>query len=569
MWMRNDCAISREITELVTALRREYAGVPGPFTEYQEPETKMLSMPDGVALRTVLYKPIGVGPFPTILQRSSYPHLEPMHRLTGEEYAKRGFAFVFQFCRGVGGSQGVWVPNINDRADGKATLDWLDTQSWVDCIGFYGSSYLAFTGWIVADILPPKVKTLYLTHYGTDRFVSAYQRGLFRQDVLTSWALGNTGKPVDADFLTSARYRPQVRVDEDVWHAGVVSWYRDWITNTNRKDSYWNSGFWKMLKEIPSRVNVPVYLGESWYDHHLGSALQTWMDLSPESRAHSTLRIGAWDHGFRPCLEGHECRNLQNSDVAVAYAWFSALLKEKRTPQSQVLLYNVGADEWVEKPQYSFGQTNSAQWYLSGEKQGEDCFRLSVRMPAAGETSYVCDPDQPVFSRGGETLLYHQQLAGSRLQPPCGDRTDVVSFVSEPLGAQTTILGCIQVKLFVSSDAEDTAFVVKIMEVFADGRTVNIRGSVTTLAYREEAMADRMEYQPGDIVEATVDMWDVMYTLARDSRLRVDISSSDFPQYAVHTNTKGIWSLQDKAVTARQTLYFGPSYPTRILIPLD
>ena len=560
---------TREMDDAVAALRREYAVIPGDTKAYVEPETIFLPMADGVSLRTILYKPTGEGPFPTILQRSSYAHLEPLHRLTGEEYAKRGFAFVFQFCRGVGGSQGEWTPNIHDRADGKATLDWLDAERWVDAIGFYGSSYLAFTGWIVADILPPKVKTLYLTHYGTDRFLSAYQRGLFRQDVLTSWALGNTGKPVDADFLTSARYRPQVRVDEDVWHVGVIPWYRDWITNTNRADPYWNSGFWKMLKEIPSRVKVPVYLGESWYDHHLGSALQTWADLSPESKAHSTLRIGAWDHGFRPCLEAHDCRNLQNSDTASAFAWFTALLKDKRMPPSRVLLYNIGADEWVEKPAYPFPQNNLTSWYLTGEKRDETSYRLTTQAPPAGETSYVYNPDEPVFSHGGETLLFHQQLAGSRLQPPCGYRPDVVSYVSDPLSAQTTILGSIRAQLFVSSDAEDTAFTVKIMEVFADGRTVNIRGSVTTLAYRGDAMGNRMEYVPGAVVEATADMWNVMYTLAKGSRLRVDISSSDFPQYAAHTNTKGVWALQDHAAKARQTLYYGPFHPTRIMIPLE
>lgn len=119
----------------------------------------------------------------------------------------------------------------------------LDKLSWIDCMGYKGASYLALTGWAMADAMPSKVRSMYLTVYGTSRHTSAYKDGLFRQDILTAWAMSNAGFPVSADYLTSAAYRPQVQVDEALW-GKRLDWYRDWITHTDADDPYWQQGFW-------------------------------------------------------------------------------------------------------------------------------------------------------------------------------------------------------------------------------------------------------------------------------------------------------------------------------------
>lgn len=117
-----------------------------PCVEICEAEELRIPMSDGVLLRTVVQKPQGEGPFPTIIMRSCYPSNEGQYRLHAREYCSRGFAFVYQFCRGTGGSDGEWVPNVHEREDGKVTLDWLDEQAWVESIGYFGCSYLALTG---------------------------------------------------------------------------------------------------------------------------------------------------------------------------------------------------------------------------------------------------------------------------------------------------------------------------------------------------------------------------------------------------------------------------------------
>lgn len=559
---------SKEILEQLELIKNEYKRIEvKPSYDIEQPEVIMLPMSDGVELYTVIQKPKSEGPFPTIVMRSCYPDQEDIYRLHAEEYCKRGFAFIYQFCRGLGGSQGEWVPQYYDRQDGKDTLDWINAQDWVESIGFFGCSYLAFTGWIIADILPEKVKTLYLTHYGTDRFESAYSHGLFRQDILTAWAMNNAGFTVTADYTQSVRYRPHINVDKVLW-GKKLDWYRDWITNTNYDDPYWQTGLWKQLRDIPSKVKVPVYLGAGWYDHHLGSMFKTYENLSEQSKSHSVMRIGAWNHDFKPCVHSSSCENLENSDVITAFNWFDLILVRKQLPEGCVKTYQINGNKWQTHSCYPFEPDERLAYYLGGEKNSENSYTLGIQPDEITSTiSFDYDPDNPVITHGAESSFHSKETIGSLLQPECGWRDDVVSFVSDPVEQPIHILGKVQVKLFVSSDAEDTSFTAKLMEVHPDGKAYNIRSGITTLAYRNSNTQRRMSYEPGSIVEVTIDFWDVSWLLRKGNSLRVDISSSDSPQYAVHTNYAGIWSLQEHAKIARQKIYTGKNYPSRIIIP--
>ena len=198
-------------------------------------------MSDGTRLYMMIYKPETCGSFPVLVQRSAYPGQIENYRIYGEDLARRGYGYVLQICRSMGKSEGVWEPNVNERKDGLELLDWLNEQEWVENIGYFGASYLALTGWAIADAVPEKVKGMMLTVYGTDRFNSAYEKRMFRHDVLTGWSMGNAGHPVLADYLESCRFRPHAKVDEELW-GGRLSWYQDWIHAVKRSDRYWQQG---------------------------------------------------------------------------------------------------------------------------------------------------------------------------------------------------------------------------------------------------------------------------------------------------------------------------------------
>ncbi len=555
-----------ELEQIKQRILKEYeaSGLPVIYEETYCDEM-MLPMSDGAALKTYIFRGCKDGAVPVILQRSPYAHALEIYKLHGRELAKRGFGVVLQFCRGTGESEGEWNPNVNERKDGIDTLQWLCALPWVKNVGYWGGSYLALTGWCMADCIPDKVRGMYLGVYGTDRFTSAYEKGLFRHDVLTAWAMENAGYEVRADYMESCKYRPHVEVDEALW-GRRLPWYRDWVTATTADAPYWQEGFWKMLSEIPSRVKIPLFITDAWYDHHLGSAIKSYEKLSEEAREKSTLRLGCWNHSGQNCIGWEDPENLQNSEIVSMTKWFWDLLVEEREPQKKTEVYVIGADKWIEPGAWPMPVKEIRKLYLSGNysEKVKNARELTFEQDeCAGGAEYDYDPENPVPSLGAEAMLRSMDKVGSLFQPEAGFRDDVVSFVSRPLSEKLTIGGKLRVHLSVISDCEDTAFSAKIMEMRADGTSVNIRSSITTIA------ADCPErYHPGEIAEVCVDMWDIVWEVKAGSRIRIDISSSDFPQYAIHSNYPGIWSEQRQTKTAHQQICCEAVHPSWLEIPV-
>lgn len=536
-----------------------------PAYEIQECEEAMLTMEDGIRLRTLIYRPVREGAVPTIAVRTCYPNNDYLYQATAVEYCKRGFAYIYQYCRGTGGSEGGWEPNINERADGKKTIDWICSQEWVGNVGYYGSSYLALTGWVIADILPEKVKTMYLTHYGTYRFISAFQDGMFRHDVLTAWTMENAGFPITADYLESCRYRPQTEVDEALW-GKKIDWYRKWITSSSKDDEYWNTGFWKMLKDIPAKVNIPLYVGEGWYDHHLASAIATWNSLSEQCRAKSRLLIGAWEHGFHIKLQDRMGEHYEKDDILRAFYWFWEILAEEKPPQAQIDYYIIGGDSWFTREKFEIENQENLKLYIGRNIEGG--FTLKEDNPITSyELKWRFNPENPVMTHGAESLLATNEEQGSLRQPEPNYREDVISCISDPFEESVTIVGQMKIILTVSTDVEDTAFAVKIMEVMEDGKAYNMRTGITTLGYRNGSNT-RLSYRPGEKVQITIDTWELAWKIQKGSRVRIDITSSDFPQYSVHSNFAGCWAEQKMARIANQTVYFGGQDMSYISLPI-
>lgn len=525
-----------------------------PEYEIKECREVMLPMEDGAALRTIIYRPKRDGAAPTIVVRTCYPNNDYLYRATAKEYCTRGYNYIYQYCRGTGGSEGEWEPNVNERADGKVTIDWIAEQDWVGNIGYSGCSYLSLTGWLIADIVPDKVKTMYLTHYGAQRFVSAYQDGMFRHDVLTAWTMENAGFPVTADYLSSCLYRPHIEVDEAMW-GQKIPWYRQWITSTDREDEYWNTGFWKLLKDIPSRVRVPLYVGEGWYDHHLASAIETWKSLSEECRSKSRFLIGAWDHGFHVKLQDLQGENFENDDILRAFYWFQDFLVEEKKPEPSVDSYIIGADRWFRREKFEIEGQKERRLFI-GECQGNGYSLKQENDVQSSMLSWKYDPETPVMTHGAESLLSTKNEQGSLLQPEPGYREDVITCISEAFEEDVTIAGKMQVVLTVSANVEDTAFVAKIMEVRENGKAYNIRTGITTLGYRNQSDR-RKSYEPGEKVKIVIDTWDIAWMVKKGSRIRIDLTSSDFPQYSVHSNYAGCWAEQKNIRPALLQVYFG------------
>ena len=528
----------------------------------------MLPMSDGVKLRTIICHPKGKGPWPTLFMRTPYLFFDSYGRKEGERYSKLGYAYVFQFCRGTGGSEGDWIPYENERRDGIDSINWLDNQDWSKSIGIHGVSYMSLTGWIISDCLPEKVKALYLCHLSVDRYLSVYKDGLFRHDVLTGWAMGNAGKTITADYLQSSLYRPHINVDVELW--GIeLDWYRKCITSTDYDCEYWQTGVWKMLREAPEKIKVPVCVVAGWYDHHLEGTILGYEKLNDSTKTRSKLVIGAWNHGFEPCVSAHNPQHAAIDSFKQMFDWFNRILVEGKEPETGIDTYTVGDDCWCKRDSWPIKSTYISMNLTTQKLTDCNVYKISREKPTETDIiEYEYNPDNPIPTHGGETLLVSEKERGSLLQEGPGYRSDVISFVSDTLTEDISIAGKMNAKLFVSSDCEDTCFAARIMEVLPNGDAYNIRSTVTTLAYRNKSQS-RLVYKPGDIVEINIELLPITWNIKAGSSIRVDVSSSSFPEYAVHTNYAGIWSLQDKTKIAHQKIFCGGNFQSAIEIPVN
>lgn len=341
-----------------------------------------------------------------------------------------------------------------------------------------------------------------------------------------------------------------ITVDTDVW-GGRVDWYRDYISHPTSSDPYWYEGFWGQTRSLGDEVRFPsLCFVEGWFDHHLGSALHSYEWLNAQTKAHTQLVIGPWDHSFGIAAPGKNISKSKDLDITwLMEEWLDKTLLKDERPQSAIRFYEIGAERWLTLPSYPVHSGKQRLSFLitdSGEK-------VLTTGTGAGKVSFTYDPMNPVPSCGGESLLTSYAQRGSLRQPPRDYRPDVLSFVSGLLTEDLSIVGEIAVRLKVSSTAEDTAFCAKICEEKADGSAWNLRTMIGTLAYREGADT-RVKYTPGDFVDLALCGWDIAWKLEKGSRIRIDISSSDFPQYAAHSNRDELWCMVEQPVTAVQTL---------------
>ena len=541
------------------------SGVPAPELsgQYVYFEEMVPSGEDGIRLLTRIYLPEGDGPFPVVVTRTPYVWGTGDYIEAGREYARRGIGYIQQDCRGKGGSEGFFSPNVNERADGIALYEWLAEQPWCGDIGIFGSSYTALTGWLVGDSIPDK------------------RSGLFREDIMSGWAIDNAeedivkperkpGQAPGENYYDFYLYRPQVEADVNVL-GQKLQYYRDWITHTDYTDPYWNTGVWADLKRIPYVIDVPLTIVAGQFDHHEEGTVLGYERLRPEIKAKSRLILGSWNHSFQVTPTHVPTANAMEFDInADQFEWFYSLLVKKEEPRGEVRVYNIEADEWVNLDSWPIETASDRTMYLSSETAGDrwNVLALKPSEPQASSVSYVYDPENPVYAEGGETLFTSSGRRGSLRQSPAGYRDDILSFVSEPLEEDMTIAGNVKVYLKVSTDADDTAFAFTLSEVTPSGEAYNMRTSIATLGYRDGLLKPRVEYRRGSTVVLEIEALPIMWTVKAGNSLRLDIKSSQFPEYAVHSNTAGVWAEQAVTVKAVQTVFTGGADGSRVVFPV-
>jgi putative CocE/NonD family hydrolase len=552
-------------------------GLPS-FTHAPGAERRVrVAMRDGVELATTVYEPDSAGPWPTILIRNPYD-VAFVHSWCGT-FVRFGYACVYQETRGQMESGGEWEPMVHEPDDGEDALAWLVRQPFHDGnIGLYGPSYLASVQWAAASRgLPPEVKTMVPLVFGTDLYALAYERGMFRHEVLTAWSAIMPGRgfaTANREFYQDmVRHRPHVEVDER-FLGTRLDWYRDYVTQPGRGDALWQRPELADVLAAPARTRVPVLLIGGWYDIFLAGQLADWQHLA--SRERSKLVIGPWTHLQEPAgdLDLPDARGTA-WQWQLVLDWMGHHLRGEPLdqPVGVVETYAIGEDRWHLREAWP-PPVSERRLHLDGlaDAHGCDGGRLVPDAPDREQrVTYTYDPDDPVPMRGGAGSLAFIIADGgpvhSVLQGGLCERADVLSFATPPLEQALHIAGPVRVALAVSSDAPDTAFTAKLVEVFPDGRAYNIRDGITSLAYRDDDRAPK-PYEPGAVVDVELTLWPIEWVVQPGSRLRLDVSSSNFPAYHAHPNRAGVWALQTDAVPARQTLHAGSGRTGSLALPV-
>ncbi len=540
-------------------------------------EVVRVAMRDGVELNTKVLQPSGTGPWPTVLIRNPYD--APFVTFWCDIFVRFGYACVYQEVRGQMESEGEWEPMVAEPRDGEDTLAWLVEQPFQNGnIGFYGPSYLASVQWAAASRrLPPEVKTMVPMVFATDLYSLAYERGMFRHEILSAWAALMPGRGFNRDngkkYQEFIRHRPFIEVDERYF--GVkLDWFRDYLTNPSRSDRFWQRQELIDVRATPPNIDIPVLLIGGWYDIFFNGQLSDWYRLG--SRLKSKLVIGPWTHLQQTAgdLDLEDGRGV-GWQWRLVLDWMGHHLRGEPLEQKVGVVesYAIGEDRWHTRPNWP-PETRAERWHLDELAGAYDCDggRLRADVPGASQSvEYTYDPDDPVPMRGGAGSLAFILTDGGPVhsveQAGLCERADVMSFASEPLSRALRIAGPISVVLSVSSDAPDTSFTAKLVEVKADGSAFNVRDGIATLAYPSDSLRP-LSYEPGALARVEIDLWPIEWVFEAGSKIRLDVSSSNFPAYHAHPNRAGVWSLQEDAVLAQQTLHAGAERSAYLELPI-
>lgn len=560
-----------------------------------------IPMRDGVVLKADVYRPQGDERFPVLLQRTPYnKEFLPIVAMTLDPIraAAAGYAVVIQDVRGRWASAGeVFSPYGHEEADGADTLDWIARQPFCDGnIGAYGLSYMGGTTWLCAVSGHPALKAISPTTAPNDFWRDHFWRdGVAHLGTLAVWALrtigpaalvrigldpatfgGRLAELVDAvdDFGETLRQRPLNALAAAHPEDRRFVPFLFEILRHPTPDAWTES---LLFSDRHPQVRVPALIIAGWHDLLLNADLSHYAGMrqrggSPEAREHTRLVVGPWSHamflnqvgqvdfGFRS--SGY-LLDLREDLTLLQLRWFDRWLRAVDHPVTpRVRIFVQGRNRWRDLDDWPIAQAVPQPWYLGAGHS------LNPQPPTAAEApdAYVYDPEDPCPTCGGNLLMPLQYTPGPVDQAPILGRRDVLTYTSVPLTEDLEIIGEVRMVLYASSSGRDTDWVVKLCDQHPDGSTLNLCDGVARVSY--QCARGGASYQPGDVRPWEISLWSTAAVIPAGHRLRVVITSSDFPRYDRNPNTGESPGSATTSEPALQRVFHTPSRPSRIELPI-
>jgi putative CocE/NonD family hydrolase len=531
-------------------------------------------MRDKIVLRADIYLPVGSGRWPTILIRTPYNR----HSETSRGYrffAEHGFAVMTQDVRGRYGSDGVFGSIAREGPDGNDTLNWIAGQPWSNGrVGMAGASYVGIVQWWAAIQKNPHLVTIFPLVSGDDEYLDRYYSpgGALKLGHRLIWLSEN--------LTPRGIMRP--RYENYIYHLPLRS---SDVAATTQKLEMWRlplahpsyDRFWTKLsiRSHLSDVNIPVSSMGGWFDNYGQSDLDAFSQLARRALPAETW-IGPWSHtfvskypavDFGPTARPH-IRSLQLD-------WFNRYLKVGGVPgpkRPTLHIFVMNADVWREEHEWPLARTHYTPYYLDSGGNANTAAGDGRLVTRFGEQHppdhFIYDPRHPVPTRGGAVCCNPKLMpAGPLDQSDVERRGDVLVYTSDALAEGLEVTGPVGATIYVSTSANDTDFSAKVVDVSPEGKPLLVTDGIARLRYRMSLLAPvfarrNAPYQVH--IDAGVTSW----LFERHHRIRLEISSSNFPRFDRNLNTAGPNANASEMVSAVQAVYHERAYPSVLVLPV-
>jgi putative CocE/NonD family hydrolase len=587
----------------------------------------MITMRDGAHLATDIYFPAlhgkrVQGKFPVILERTPYDKAAAGNVTNSNYFARRGYVCAIQDVRGRFNSEGEWYPFAKEAPDGYDTVEWLAAQEWSDGqVGTMGGSYCGSDQSALATLNPPHLATMIVAVGASSYYhCSMRQNGALEQRfMIYAFLMATTSKEALADAnLKAAVDNAYANVGEWLLRAPLkegtsplrtLPTYERWVINLfthGEYDEYWKQRGYAISQYYEEHADVPtLYLG-GWYDSYARATCENFMALSKMKNSRQVLLMGPWTHGgwgvsYAGDIDFGNHSFINYNDLRLA--WFDHFLKGLYTEVadwSPVKIFVMGTGDgtanykgrlhhggyWRDEQAFPLPDTQFISYYLHADGSLSPAVSSGSHLSETPPSRFSFDPRDPVPTIGGgisaaDPIMRpgafdqrgRSSFFGCKDSLPLNARSDVLTFQTEPLENDVEVTGPITVKIYASSSARDTDFTAKLIDVcplnddYPDGLAINLTDSIIRARYRSGW--DKPELlEPGEVYKFSFQLYPTSNVFRKGHRIRLDISSSNFPRFDVNPNTGGELGLERRFEIAHQAIYHDSEHPSQVVLPV-
>jgi uncharacterized protein len=546
-----------------------------------------VKMRDGVTLVADVYRPKGEGKFPVLVERTPYNRKGGFAMAHG--LAAHGYVVVLQDTRGRFDSGGEFYPFRHEAEDGYDTVEWAAALEQSDGkVGMFGGSYVGATQMLAAMAKPPHLAAIFPYVTASEYYDGwTYQSGALMQWFASSWTTGLT-----VDTLrkkASDRSRPKEWIGQLPLEnyklldpppvADLAPYFRDWLRH-ERSDEYWRR--WKVSDHY-REMNVKALHAGGWNDLFIKGSIKNYTGLRAEGTTASVregqrLLVGPWAHA--PTSPEGKVGDVVYGRAAVldmtgtALRWFDFALKGVQNEYATappVSIFVMGENVWRAEREFPLARTRYTKYFLHsarGANGVEGDGRLDTLAPAAERPdAFTYDPLNPVPTIGGRLCCGDAIPPGPFDQRPNESRKDVLVFSTPPLERDLEVTGYVTAELYAATSAPDTDFTMMLVDVAPDGYARYLTDGIVRARYRDTT--DRAEpVTPGRVYKYTLDLWATSNLFKAGHRVRLYVSSSNFPRFNRNHNTGETSAAVARAAKAEQTVYHDASRPSSVMLPV-